>query len=136
MNNRDMLIIKNSWSQVIAQPDNPAVLFYENLFAEAPYLISMFHSDLEQQQAKFSAMITYMVMHLQTMPDIQTQIEAMGKRHAKYGVKPEHYALVGKVLINTLETTLGDYWDMETAEAWTNLYDVWASAMLNAAEAG
>lgn len=129
-----MLIIKNSWSQAIAQPDNPGVLFYENLFTEAPCLIPMFHSDLEQQQAKFSAMISYMVMHLQTMPDIQAEIEAMGKRHVQYGVKPEHYEIVGKALIGTLETTLGDSWDTETAVAWTNLYNLWASAMLGAAE--
>lgn len=129
-----MLIVKNSWSQAIAQPDNPGILFYEKLFEAAPCLIPMFHSDLEQQQAKFSAMITYMVMHLQTMPEIQAEIEAMGKRHVQYGVKPEHYAIVGKALIGTLETTLGDFWDTEMADAWTNLYNFWASAMLSAAE--
>lgn len=129
-----MLIIKNSWSQAIAQPDNPGILFYEKLFEAAPCLIPMFHSDLEQQQAKFSSMITYMVMHLQTMPEIQAEIEAMGKRHVQYGVKPEHYAIVGKALIGTLETTLGDFWDTEMAAAWTNLYHFWASAMLSAAE--
>ena len=128
-----MLIIKNSWSQVIARPDNPGAVFYERLFEAAPYLMPMFKSDMESQQTKFSAMITYMVMHLQTLEDIQGEINAMGKRHVHYGVQPEHYALVGKALIGTLESILAEAWDDEAADAWTKLYNFWASSMIQAA---
>ncbi|MCE7064911.1 globin domain-containing protein [Dyadobacter sp. CY326] len=128
-----MLIIKNSWSQVIAQPDNPGEVFYKQLFTTAPYLIPMFKSDMENQHSKFSAMITYMVMHLQTIDDIQSEIEAMGKRHVHYGVEPEHYALVGKVLITTLKTILDEAWNAETEDAWTRLYALWSTSMIKAA---
>lgn len=132
MDIRNMLIIKNSWSHVIAQPDNPGVLFYQQLFAAAPCLIPMFKSDMEGQQTKFTDMITYMVTNLQNMDDIQYEIDLLGQRHAHYGVRPEHYQLVGSVLIGTLKSTLGDLWNPETEEAWTSLYEIWSSSMIRA----
>ncbi|WAC14660.1 globin domain-containing protein [Dyadobacter pollutisoli] len=132
MDIRNMLIIKNSWSHVIAQPDNPGVLFYQQLFAAVPCLVPMFKSDMEGQQAKFTDMITYMVTNLQNMEDIQYEIELLGQRHAHYGVTAEHYELVGSVLISTLKSSLGDLWNSETEEAWTRLYQLWSSSMIGA----
>lgn len=132
MNIRNMLIIKNSWSQVIAQPYNPGVLFYQKLFEAAPCLIPMFKSDIEGQQSKFTDMITYMVTNLQNMEQVQHEIELLGQRHMHYGVSPEHYQLVGSILIGTLKSILDDLWNPETEEAWTSLYDYWAQAMLRA----
>jgi hemoglobin-like flavoprotein len=133
MTERNILIIKNSWSYMISLPDKPGVMFYEQLFEVAPQLIPMFKSDLEQQQNKFSDMVTYMVAKLQNMDDIQNEIDALAKRHVHYGAKPEHYQLVGEALISTMRNSLGDIWDEETSQAWTDLYQLWSSSMILAA---
>ncbi|WP_221392988.1 globin domain-containing protein [Dyadobacter sp. NIV53] len=130
MTDRTILIIKTSWSYIVTQPVNPGALFYDELFKLAPGLIPMFKSDKEDQQTKFTDMITFMVLNLQNTRDIQKQINEMGKRHVGYGVTAEHYELVGTALINTLNTSLGDMWNNETRLAWTNLYDLWSSAMI------
>jgi hemoglobin-like flavoprotein len=132
MDIRNMLIIKSSWSHVIAQPDNPGALFYQKLFAAAPCLVSMFKSDMEGQQSKFTDMVTYMVTNLQNMEDIQRNLHLLGQRHVHFGATPEHYQLVGSILIGTLKTSLGDLWNPETEEAWTSLYELWSSSMIRA----
>lgn len=134
MTERNILIVKTSWSQVIAQPENPAVMFYDQLFTVAPCLKNMFQSDMESQISKLTDMITYMVTKLQKMDDIQSEISALAKRHAKYGTRPEHYQIVGEVLISTLKQSLGNSWDEQTREAWTELYNIWSTSMIKAAE--
>lgn len=133
MTERNMLIIKTSWSQIIAQPDKPGVQFYEKLFDLAPCLRTMFQPNLEHQIAKFTDMITHMVTHLQNSDSNESELTALAKRHVGYGTKPEHYALVGDALLFTLKNSLGDSWDHETATAWTDLYKFWTTRMIRAA---
>ena len=132
MTDRNILIIKNTWSYVIIQSDLAGKMFYEKLFELAPALKPMFTSDTEQQAKKLMDMITFMVTNLQTMEEIQTQIEALAKRHATYGTRVEHYIPVGKALIWVLEQTLGELWDEETEKAWMDVYGVWSASMINA----
>ena len=132
MTDRTILIIKTSWSHIITQPVSPGIMFYEQLFAVAPCLIPMFKSDLESQQTKFTDMLTFMVLNLQNMANIQKQIDDLGKRHVGYNVEPEHYKVVGSVLMTTLEASLGDMWDEETKIAWADLYELWSSSMISA----
>ena len=60
----------------------------------------------------------------------------MGKRHAGYGVRPEHYVTVGAAFLQTLEQRLGEAFDGETREAWSAAYSLLALTMQNAAEEG
>ena len=130
MTDRNILIIKTSWSYVLSQPENPGHLFYNKLFEMAPCLRYMFKSDMEQQMAKLTDMITFMVTHLQNMPEIRSEIDALARRHAHYGAKPEHYKTVGDALIQTMESSSGTLWNDETRQAWTELYNIWADEMI------
>ena len=60
-------------------------------------------------------------------------IKEMGKRHVGYGVKPEHYALVGGALLWTLEKGLGADFTSEVKAAWTETYISLAGVMNGAA---
>ena len=44
-------------------------------------------------------------------------VEDLGRRHAGYGVKDEHYDSVGAALLWTLERGLGKAWTPQVAEA-------------------
>ncbi|TLV02206.1 globin domain-containing protein [Dyadobacter luticola] len=133
MTSRKILIIKTTWSYAIGLPEMTGELFYERLFELDPSLQAMFPPDMEQQNRKLIDMITYMVSHLQAMENVQRDIDAMAARHAGYGVRPEHYKTVGDALKWVLEQRLGDQWDEETREAWTELYDIWSTSMIRAA---
>lgn len=133
MTDRNILIIKTSWSYILSQPENPGHVFYDKLFEIAPCLKSMFKSDMEQQMVKLKDMITFMVTHLQDMSKIRSEIDALARRHAHYGAKPEHYKTVGNALIQTMETSSGSLWNEETRQAWIALYNIWATEMIHAA---
>lgn len=132
MTDRKTLIIKTSWSYVIAEREMTGEMFYDKLFELNPALQAMFPQDMEQQIGKLIDMITYMVSRMQVMSEIQKDIDAMAVRHAGYGVHDAHYATVGDALIWVLEKRLGDQWDEETRQSWTELYDMWATSMIKA----
>ncbi|MCF0065848.1 globin domain-containing protein [Dyadobacter chenwenxiniae] len=132
MTDRKTLTIKNTWSYVIAQPELAGELFYEKLFELDPTLRGMFPPDLGHQAQKLTDMITYMVRRMQAMPDIQKEIDALAVRHAGYGVHDAHYITVGGALLSTLEKLLEEHWDEECCQAWTELYNIWASSMIKA----
>lgn len=46
-------------------------------------------------------------------------VEALGQRHAAYGVLPEHYATVGRALLWKLRQGLGAAFDGAHEAAWT-----------------
>ena len=62
-------------------------------------------------------------------------LHELGGRHYEYGVQPEHYPIVGKALLLTLETVLGneDQWNNTPGvkESWTSIFGIISSAMLD-----
>lgn len=59
---------------------------------------------------------------------------AMGERHGKYGVKPEHYDWVGQSLIKTFEHFFADAWTDDLEVAWIHAYNWIAATMLKGAK--
>jgi hypothetical protein len=55
---------------------------------------------------------------LATLETILPAASALAKRHVAYGASP-YYAVVGSVLLWTLEKGLGESWTPEIASAWT-----------------
>jgi hemoglobin-like flavoprotein len=62
-------------------------------------------------------------------------LESLGKRHAGYGVRNEHYDTVGEALLWTLERGLGTLFTPEVQAAWGSLYGLVATTMKNATNA-
>ena len=66
-------------------------------------------------------------------PDLAPLVEvlqALGKRHAKYGVAEEHFPIVGKALIETLSAAMGDAFTDEVKDAWVEIYGVIQAQMI------
>jgi hemoglobin-like flavoprotein len=53
----------------------------------------------------------------------------MGRRHVHYGVVPSHYPVVGKALIHTLRTALGESFTRKAEYEWKLVYGVVHSGM-------
>jgi len=64
---------------------------------------------------------------------LRSAVEALGRRHAGYGVRDDHYATVGEALIWTLEKGLGEAFTPETRAAWIAAYGWLAFVMCEAA---
>ena len=63
-------------------------------------------------------------------------LEELGRRHVDYGVRDEHYDLVGEALLWALEQGLGPEWSPAVREAWIAAYSALAGVMKQGAAAG
>jgi nitric oxide dioxygenase len=110
-------------------------LFYERLFELDPSLKPLFRSDPAQQRAKLMAALRTVVGALDRLERVLPMLRDLGRRHARYGIEPEHYATVGAALIWTLEQGLGPDFTAATRRAWMDAYSLLAWTMITAAEA-
>ena len=63
-------------------------------------------------------------------------VRDLAKRHVAYGVRPEHYEIVGAALLWTLEQGLGDDFTPAVSAAWVAAYGALSDIMIAAAYAG
>jgi len=126
-------LVRQSWAQVVPISDAAAGIFYDTLFSMDPSLKRLFKGDMAAQGKKLMQMIGAAVGKLNDMPALVPILQNLGKRHAGYGVRPEHYATVGAALLATLAKGLGDAFTPPVKEAWTQVYGVMSEVMIKAA---
>ena len=128
----DIARIRQDFGRVANDPEGLAALFYARLFEIEPELRGLFRGDLTAQGRKLTAALAVVVHSLDRLDGILATIQALGARHAGYGVEERHYALVGEALLDTLRTCLGASFDTDAVRAWTIAYGILASAMIGA----
>ena len=127
--------IRTSWAAVQPIADDAARLFYARLFELDPSLEKLFrHTDMDKQRKVLMQTLAVVVANIDRLDQVIPAVQALGRRHAGYGVEIEHYATVGSALLWTLETGLGDGFTDETAYAWADAYRRLSSAMIEAAQ--
>jgi hemoglobin-like flavoprotein len=127
-------LVQASWKQVIPVAETAAQMFYGRLFFLDPSLRHLFLGDMRDQGRKVMAMLSYTVNGLNRLDVLLPAVRALGRRHATYGVRPEHYFTVGAALLWTLEQGLGAAFTPAVREAWVAAYGVLADTMRDAAE--
>ena len=129
MTDEQIALIQTSWAHVEPIADTAAQIFYERLFTTAPEVRELFPADLTEQRRKLMATIGMVVKALPRLAQIIPNVQALGRRHADYGVAPEHYELVGAALLWTLEQGLGESFTDAHAAAWGEAYGLLADTM-------
>lgn len=133
MNARQKYLVQTSFEKVAPIADTAAALFYGRLFELDPSLRPMFPADLTEQGRKLMHMLTLAVRGLDKLEELVPAVQVLGRRHAGYGVKPEHYVTVATALLWTLEKGLGEAFTPDVKEAWVAVYTVLANTMQAAA---
>jgi methyl-accepting chemotaxis protein len=128
-------IVQDSWSQVAAAGPAAATLFYEQLFADDPRLRQLFRSPMDEQGARLLQMLGTAVAGLAEPQRLLPTLRALGERHVRYGVRDEHYAIVGRALLRTLALALGEAFTPAVRAAWAEVYGIVAQTMREAAGA-
>ena len=129
-------LIKASWAAVEPIADTAAELFYGRLFALDPALQRLFRrTDMAAQRKVLMQTLAVVVKSRDRLDQIVPAVQALGRRHASYGVRAEHYDTVGAALLWTLEQGLGDAFTPEVRGAWTEAYGTLASVMIDAVNA-
>ena len=133
MTPEQVTLVKQSFELVAPIVDVAAELFYDRLFTIDPSLRPMFNGDMKAQGRKLMQTITVVVHGLDRIETLVPAVQALGRRHGKYGVMDEHYNTVASALIWTLEQGLGSAFTPDVRDAWVTAYTLLADTMKAAA---
>ena len=127
-------LVQSSFAHVLPIADEAGMMFYERIFTLAPEARALFGDDMPLQASRTMGAVKTAVDGLDDIDQVAPFLIRLGARHARYGVQPEHFDLVGGALLWTLEQGLGDLFTDDVREAWTAAYGVIAGAMLTGME--
>lgn len=126
-------LIRSSFVEVARLGDGAGRAFYDRLFRTAPQVREMFPKDMSDQSGKLTLALKAVVDNVGDWPRLTGVVETLARRHVAYGVRPEHYPIVGKVLLATLGDALGDDFTPEVRDAWAAAYGALADVMIRTA---
>jgi nitric oxide dioxygenase len=130
----DLDALEESFDLVAPRGDELVDTFYARLFAAAPTVEPLFAgADMREQKRKLLATLVLLRRSLRDLGPLVPKLRELGRRHATYGTRPEHYPVVGEVLIASMAAVAGAAWRPEFQRAWAQAVDVVAGAMLDGA---
>ena len=135
MSPRQTALVQDTFAKIAPISETAAAPFYGRLFELDPALRPLFKGDMAEQGRKLMQMIQTAVAGLRQPERIVPAVEALGRRHAAYGVTEAHYSTVAAALLWTLEQGLGDGFTPEVEAAWTDCYGFLAGRMIAAGAA-
>jgi methyl-accepting chemotaxis protein len=110
-------------------------VFYARLFAAAPAVKPLFAgTDLKKQKTMLLGTLVLLRKSLRDLGAIVPKLHELGARHVAYGARPEHYPVVGQVLIGSMAEIAGEAWRPEYEHAWGESFAIVAGAMVEGAE--
>lgn len=125
-----------TYAAVREQGDRFATVFYGKLFAAAPQLRSMFREEPAVHARKLLATLETVVANFNDPSANAALLADLGRRHAGYGARPNHYALVVDLLTDSMRETLGPAIDTAGLEEWRTALRLISDQMIAAAAAG
>ncbi len=126
-------IVQRTWRNVLPVGDTFAELLYGKLFALDAALAAHFKGDMKEQGRNLTAMLSVAVGSLHRPEKIVYAVRQLGRRHAMYGIRAEHFATMEVALLFALEHALIDVFGVEVKEAWRAAYAFFTGAMLDGA---
>jgi hemoglobin-like flavoprotein len=130
----DVEVLEESFDLVAPKGDELVKRFYERLFETAPAVQPLFEKvDMERQRQALLNMLLVLRESLHDLEDVVPDLQELGGRHVGYGAQPEHYPVVGSVLLATMAEIGGDAWKPEYTAAWQEAYGVVQEVMLSGA---
>jgi hemoglobin-like flavoprotein len=126
-------LIRKSFDAMWPMRRDIADLCYSRFFELAPDARDLFPGDMERQRMKLMDMIAALVGSLDDGPLFQSLATYSGRKHARFGVQPSQYVVLGEALMWSLECKFGASFTPELREAWSALYATVQVKMLRAA---
>lgn len=123
MDDDDIRIVRRSWHRLAPYVGLLGEVFYGRLLAIAPHLRPLFEATKPgDRSATFADTLATLMSGLEHEAETVSTLEKLGYRHARYGVRPEHYAPVGEALLWTFDAALRDGLTLEERRAWNRTF--------------
>ncbi|MBW7962464.1 globin family protein [Bradyrhizobium sp. BR 10261] len=124
--------VRSSFDMIFANATDMTTAFYDRIFELAPEFRPMFPADMSVLKQDFISKLAVLVGSLDQATGLLSGADMLGRNHLRYGVKPEHYPVVGEALLWSLARGLGPHWTDELEQAWRKVYALIAQRMMGA----
>lgn len=132
----DLFLVQKTTGALFSEEGAFANAFYECLFAMAPEAQHMFQGSMERQGYLMGHMLKGAIYALSRPKNVALGFRELGRRHIGYGVREEHYLLVRKALVDTLESRLKEDYSDRIRLAWERMFDLAFQFMKEGAAGG
>lgn len=109
-------------------------VFYKNLFESHPELLNIFNHANQQkgrQQSALANTVYAAAKYIDQLHILLPAVKQIAHKHRSLVVKPEHYPIVGKHLLQAIKEVLGDAATDEIIGAWGEAYGVIADVFIS-----
>ena len=128
-------LLETSFQEIVLHGEAFVTAFYERLFSRFPDTRALFAAtDMFEQRKKLQRSLALIVEHMQHPEELSSMLRELGQRHVTYGIRPEHYPLVGTVLLETFADFLGKHWTQAHHDAWVKGFEAVSSLMVQGAQ--
>jgi hemoglobin-like flavoprotein len=107
--------------------------FYDRLFIVLPEARAMFKIDIALQSQHMAATLALIVRNMRFLDALEQPLKDFGAQHARVGVRPEHYPIVCRAMVDTLREGSGDKWSPELQTDWTGVLAMISRLMMEGA---
>lgn len=130
----DPRLIQESFALVEGEADKLASHFYALLFLEDPALRDLFPPMMDAHRDRLITALITLVHRAHDAHALEEYVRQLGRDHRRFGVRPEHYAVVGRCLLSTLRRFAGPRWTGEMDGCWAAAFEQAAAIMVQAAD--
>src|SRR5215467_6757196 len=103
--------LETSFQQIAPRGEAFVTAFYDRLFTNYPQTRAFFAStNMQEQRKKLLGALILVIQNLRKPEVLTSALKGLGQRHVAYGVRPEHYPIVGAILLETFSDVLGERW--------------------------
>ncbi|HEY7122492.1 MAG TPA: globin family protein [Ktedonobacterales bacterium] len=128
-------LLETSFQAIAPHGEAFVTAFYERLFTRFPDTKAFFATaDMKEQRKKLLGALVLVIQNLKKPEVLTSALKGLGQRHVSYGVRPEHYPIVGAILLETFADFLGRRWTPAYRDAWAEAYEVVCAIMLEGAQ--
>ena len=127
-----------STAPLIAE-QGPSIIsdFYERLFVGNPELLNIFNRANQrkgtQAEALFNAVVAY-ANNIDNIAPLVPVVTQIAHKHASLNIQPEHYGIVGKHLLETIQSAFDLPQEHDILVAWAEAYQLLAGIFIDAEE--
>jgi nitric oxide dioxygenase len=107
--------------------------FYNRMFTHNPELKNLFNMGNQKNDRQQTALALAVLAYAENIANpgvLMPVIDRIGHKHTSLDIRPEHYSIVGKHLLASIQEVLGDAATPAIIDAWTAAYNQLAQIMI------
>ncbi|XP_013782719.2 cytoglobin-2-like [Limulus polyphemus] len=128
-------ILTNTSKLLVENISRVGVITFMNLFETHPDVQEVFmpfkglsgndlrySRELRAHAFRVMGVVQKVITRLNEEEKLDQLLTDLGKKHARYGAKPQYIDLIGPQFVHAIKPSLEDHWTTEMEEAWCQLF--------------